>query len=395
VTQPDAAAAERQDGGPAVVWLAHSLGYGGDLMYLGPILKGYVEAFPATRIFCRRELLAGNRLGLPLDAVLRTATLTLTAPPAAGGYGRRLEVPSPGFLLRLLRLRPNLVVLYDFSRVTWLGALAARLVPGCRVLLLVEGDPAYRGARHGPVQRAIRRWIARRADQVQTSNAAGGRYLREQLGVAPDRLRIAPYLTSQPVIPPDRPAADPEGRVRVLFLNSITRRKGLDRLIAAVARLDPPVRQRMLLRVVGDGPDRPACARLAGALGIAGTVCFEGALPWARVGEAYAAADVFVSPTLADYRSLAGFEALAAGLPVIASCHDGAAAEVVEDGVNGFLVDPRDPEALAQALARLIADAPLRTRLAAASRARAARFTVAGCVAALVDASRAALAARR
>lgn len=361
-------------------------------MYLGPILEGYVDAFPATRIFCRRRLLAGNRERLPLAPVLRIATLTLGRPPTAGGYGRELEIPSPGFLVPLVGYRPELLVLYDFSRVTWLGALAAACLPRCRVLLLVEGDPAFRGARHGRLQRAIRRFIAARADVVLTSNDGGARYLRDRLGVAGARIRVGAYLTSEPRPPAVAAAADADGLVRLLFLNTLTPRKGLDRLLAAIARLPPSIRARMRLRVVGDGPALADSVRLAAALGIADRVGFEGALPWARVGEAYAAADVFVSPTLADYRSLTLFEALAAGLPLIASVFDGAAGEAVADGVNGHIVDPNDTAALAAALAPLIEDAGLRAAMAAASRARAAPYRHQACVDRLVAASRAALA---
>jgi glycosyltransferase involved in cell wall biosynthesis len=109
------------------------------------------------------------------------------------------------------------------------------------------------------------------------------------------------------------------------------------------------------------------------------------------VGNAYAAADVFVAPTLRDYRSLVGFEAIACGLPVIASVHDGAAAEVVVPGDNGFILDPRDTGALARALAWFIDRPEERARMGAASRTIARRYTVERIVANLVEASRLAL----
>ena len=52
-------------------------------------------------------------------------------------------------------------------------------------------------------------------------------------------------------------------------------------------------------------------------------------------------------PTLGDYRALVGFEALSAGLPIIGSVFDGASSEIIEEGVNGFIVDPRDEVSLA------------------------------------------------
>ncbi|MFO1154555.1 MAG: glycosyltransferase [Rhodospirillales bacterium] len=377
-----------------VAWLSHSFGYDGDFMYLAPILSEYCRRFPATRIIVEPKMLTKNEAGLPLAPWLHTKTLTLRRPSAAGDYGRVLDLPSPGFFFHLLRFRPQLLIFYDFSRVTWLGALAAAVMGRrCRVLLLIEGDPAYRGARHGRLQRAIRRLIARRASVVMTNNQPGAIYARDTLGVAADRLLIRPYLTSVP-LPATRDADEgTDDRLHFLFLNSITPRKGLACLIRAVAALDAAHRQRLRVRVVGDGAERAACERLSVELGVAEAFSFAGAVPWREVRRAYADADVFVNPSLRDYRSLAGFEAIACGLPVIASVHDGAAAEVVESG-NGFIVDPRDTGAFAAALAFFVDRRHEVERMAAASRAMASRYTVGRVVANLVEASRLALSRR-
>ena len=380
-----------------VAWLSHSFGYDNDFMYLGPILAGYCRRFPSTRVIVEPKMLANNEAGLPLAPWLRTKTLTLRPPSTAGDYGRVLELPGPGLIAHLLRFRPELLILYDFSRVTWLGALAAAgMGKGCRVLLLVEGDPAFRGVRHGRLQRAIRRLVARKASVVMTNNEAGAAYLRDVLAVAADKLVVRPYLTSVPASAGGpAPRSDPGAVVRFLFLNSITPRKGLDCLIRAVAALDAERRQRLSVRIVGDGAERSACERLAADLGIADAFIFAGAMPWRAVGDAYAAADVLVAPTLRDYRSLVGFEAIACGLPVIASVHDGAAAEVVVPGENGFIIDPRDTGALAAALAWFVDRPEELARMAAASRTIARRFTVERIVANLVEASRLALTGRR
>ncbi len=89
----------------------------------------------------------------------------------------------------------------------------------------------------------------------------------------------------------------------------------------------------------------------------------------------YAAADIFVFPTCYDPFGLVATEAMATGLPVVCSSAAGAV-EVIEDGVNGLIVqNPWNPDALAETLRKLTADADLRQRLGEAARQRAMRLT--------------------
>ena len=93
--------------------------------------------------------------------------------------------------------------------------------------------------------------------------------------------------------------------------------------------------------------------QLAADLGLAGRVHFLGQRR--DIPDLLAALDIFVLPSHSEGVSLALLEAMAAGLPVIATAVGGLP-EVVTDGENGLLIPPKDPEALAAALARLLAD---------------------------------------
>jgi glycosyltransferase involved in cell wall biosynthesis len=369
-------------------------------MYIGAILAEYCRHFPRTTIFCKPEMLAKNRRHLPLSPALHVRTLIVRRASADGDYERTLELPSPSLVTHLLRCRPDLLVLYDYSRVTWLGAFVARLMPRCRVLLLVEADPAFRGVQHTGIQLRIRRIIARQADVIMTNNRRGEEYVEGVLGADPAKVIVKPYLTSQPAAgesgdPAGKPTATgPDGLVTFVFVNSITHRKGLDYLVRAVGALDEARRKRVHVRVVGDGPQRADVERLATELGVTAHFTFVGYVPYDAVASHYREADVFVSPTLRDYRSLTGFEALSFGLPILTSVHDGASEEVVEEGVNGFIVDPRDVTQFADRIGRFVdAGADLAT-MQIASRRIAGRFSIAQVVANLVEASNRALAAR-
>jgi glycosyltransferase involved in cell wall biosynthesis len=152
-------------------------------------------------------------------------------------------------------------------------------------------------------------------------------------------------------------------------------------LIVSVGRLKAPKDFLTFLRalgrlrddsfevlIVGDGPDRPRLEQEIAALGLGGRVRLAGERH--DVAELLAGADVFVLPSASEGMPVSVLEAMAAGLPVVASRVGGLAEQVV-DGETGVLVSPGDADELAGALARLLRDPELRRRLGEAGRVRA------------------------
>jgi colanic acid/amylovoran biosynthesis glycosyltransferase len=121
------------------------------------------------------------------------------------------------------------------------------------------------------------------------------------------------------------------------------------------------------LRLVGDGPERVNLERAVAARGLSPYVSFTGSLAQDKVLELYRAADLFVLPSFGEGIPVVLMEAMAMEIPCIATRVDGVP-ELIRDGVNGILVPPADPEALAEAIARLIDDPALRRRLGIAAR---------------------------
>jgi glycosyltransferase involved in cell wall biosynthesis len=115
------------------------------------------------------------------------------------------------------------------------------------------------------------------------------------------------------------------------------------------------------LRLVGDGPHRSALQRLASELGVADCLRFLGHLDEASKMRELYAADLFVLPSLAEGLPSSATEAMAVGVPVIATNIAGTS-ELVEDGKSGLLVRPSDPQALADAIIRMIEDYEFRVR---------------------------------
>jgi len=130
---------------------------------------------------------------------------------------------------------------------------------------------------------------------------------------------------------------------------------------------------RAVLVVAGDGPERAALEESARAHGLAGRTRFLGFRD--DVPAVLRAFDVAVLASLWEATPLAGFESMAAGLPIVATAVDGLS-EVLEDGRTALLVPPASPSALAAAILRLADDAALAERLAGAAREESRRYSI-------------------
>jgi glycosyltransferase involved in cell wall biosynthesis len=149
------------------------------------------------------------------------------------------------------------------------------------------------------------------------------------------------------------------------FLGSLNASKGVDTLIAASAQLahKHPVR----LVVAGDGPLRAELDREASLSGV--PIAVLGRLPAADVPRFLAAVDVLAVPSYDEGLPRVVLEAMAMGIPVVASSVGGIP-EAIEHEKTGLLIPPSNPTALAKALARVLDDPALASRLGAAGRER-------------------------
>ncbi len=184
-------------------------------------------------------------------------------------------------------------------------------------------------------------------------------YAVAHVGLPEDRVDVVPNG-----VDPARYAVARTGGAGVLWLGLMVPVKRLDVLAAAMALLPEHAAS-----FVGDGPSRPLVPANVALPGFADDV-----RPW------LATADVLALPSAAENCPLVVLQAMAAGVPVVAS-GVGGVPELVEDGVTGLLVPPDDPAALAAALRDVLRDSGLRERMGAAAKARVAqRFTLARCV---------------
>jgi colanic acid/amylovoran biosynthesis glycosyltransferase len=209
-----------------------------------------------------------------------------------------------------------------------------------------------------------------------TCTGVGATHLRElapgaEVMLTYHGLDATRFAAPQRALGPD--GRDPDRPVRLLGVARLVPKKGIDVLLGALAALPADLHWRY--EHVGGGPLLDPLAAAAARLGLGRRITWRGALAHDQVVKAYRAADLFVlASRIAPDGDRDGLpnvllEAGALEQPVVAS-RTGAVPELIEDGVNGRLVPPDDPSALAVALAALIRNPAARLRFGRAGRSR-------------------------
>ncbi|MCC2962425.1 glycosyltransferase family 4 protein [Massilia sp. IC2-278] len=243
---------------------------------------------------------------------------------------------------------------------------------GCKTIFHLHGGTfrEYALERSGAL---MRRWIRHTLERSSLVIALSDSWAAFLEGFAPKaRVAVVPNAVPLPPASATAPAsladpADSHAAVpgRILFLGRLEAAKGTAELLDAVAQLAPRFPQLRL--VMGGSGDLEGFRRDAERRGIAARIDLPGWLDAAARDAELARASVFCLPSHAEGLPMAVLEAMAAGKAVVASSVGGIP-ELVRDGENGLLVPPRDGAALACALARLLEDEGLRSRLGASAR---------------------------
>jgi len=279
---------------------------------------------------------------------------------APGGRGiplKRFRLPGPngGFLINpsitsvLTRSSYDVVVIGGYAHPTMQLAMLVRLLQKKPWVLFAE--------RPGMNQRSYWRNWGRKLAMCLTGSAHGviatGRLARNVFAAAqterPATLFSLPYVIDHREflkIPRHRNGS---GTVSFMSCGDLIPRKGIDILIKAFQLASESV-PGISLKIVGDGPERKALTESIQHQW-RDRITFQGAVSFSERVTVFAGADVFIHPARHDGWGVVIQEAMAAGLPVIATRQTGAAYDLVEDEQNGFLVDAEDVIGLAQRIA--------------------------------------------
>jgi len=384
---------------------------------IGVVLKGYPRL---SETFIAQELAALERRGLvlalyslrhPTDAATHPVHGEIAAPvvylpeylrdePGRVLRGWRAARHLPGYRAALAAWRADLVRDRTANRVRRFGqalVLAAELPADIGHLYAHFLHTPASVARYAAMMRGLPWSVSAHAKDIWTTpdwekreklascawattcTRANALHLRS-LAVDPARVDLVYHgIDAQRFPPPDahiRSARDAARPVVILSVGRAVEKKGYDDLLPALSRM--PAAPDWRFEHVGGGPELPGLKAAADALGIADRITWFGTLTQPDVLARYRAADVFVlSSRVAGDGDRDGLpnvllEAQSQGVPCVATAVSGIP-ELIDDGVTGLLVPPRDRDALAVALARLIADPALRARLGAAGRDRTRR----------------------
>jgi len=159
----------------------------------------------------------------------------------------------------------------------------------------------------------------------------------------------------------------PNPKVKILFIGRLIARKGFQYVVQALPRIQTLCSVPFEVEVVGTGAMRSHLDGLAVKLGVSHLIKYVGTVPYEKLHESYQGADIFVLTSESEGMPAVTLEAMGCGLPIVTTNIPGNQ-EIVQEGINGYLVNVGDTEKLAQALTRLITDEQLRKKMGAASR---------------------------
>jgi glycosyltransferase involved in cell wall biosynthesis len=324
----------------------------------------------------------------PLLALEEIEGATLVADRPAPPLPKLQTVVPPRLLVRLLgragakgvmclllarRLRPDWIVCYSLIPHGLNSWLVGRLPGRRRVLYHMIGGPReWEGGGWKSDNRVVGRLgrpvpplerfflhVIRSFTAVVTMGEMGRRRLIDS-GVAADRVVAIPASFDEQRF---RPRDGAERRYQLVTVGSLIPRKRTSDFIQAAARLRDD-RPQLRAAIVGVGPLEAELREEASRLGVTDAVDFLGLRD--DVDEIYAASQVFVLTSRDEGLSVAQIEAMASGLPAVVS-NVGEAADLLQDGRNGYLFPAGDVETLVTRLATLLDDPQVRERMAEAA----------------------------
>lgn len=337
-----------------VAWLVPSVELGA---YWQPVLAEFAQVFKQT-IFYTGLVWPGFDPSIPgADTIQIVGAMKSLEMTKTQGYSRRLMLVSPGIIGELIKFKPDLIFAQAYSLWTLL-ALLLKPWGKWRFIIIYDGSSPNSDFRDSKFRSWFRRVMSRYADAFVANSYGARDYLIEGVGAKPESIFTRTYLvpdaqTLQQNLANSQPASLIRKHPAFLYVGRITPRKGLNVLLEACAILQSQGYQDYSLLVIGTGEQQAELEAFIKNHNLESQVEWIGWVEYGNLGAYFQQADVFVFPTFEDIWGMVALEAMVFGKAVICSKWAGAA-EMVSDGINGYIFDPYNPQELASAMCRFI-----------------------------------------
>ncbi|NOQ14935.1 MAG: glycosyltransferase [Methyloprofundus sp.] len=245
------------------------------------------------------------------------------------------------------------------------------------VIITAHGGDAF--ALQGSLLAKVKHWSLKNcsawtSNTTATANAFGGDIAQPE--IIPMGIDCQKFSSGNASILRSRLAKD---ALVLLFVGRLVEKKGVKDLLVAYSQLTNEQRNQTQLWIIGDGSERSALEMLSRSLQLENKVTFWGKLPNEQLPDYYAAADIFIAPSITDSagdtegQGITLVEAMASATAII-STDTGGINEVIEHNATGLLTPPKNPVKLKAAIIRLIEDQELRKMLAQKAKLAAQNY---------------------
>jgi len=283
---------------------------------------------------------------------------------------------NPTIVNEIIKSKPHIIIISGYLDPTmWLVFAIAKLLK-IPMVYWTEGIKEPKSIL-GMITRPLRMLFVKKTNAIVVPGRVSRSYVIS-LGASAEKVFIAPntidnelFIELSRKYQPDKERLkdklELKGRVLILCVSQLIRRKGIEYLLYAYGKLEQEF-DDIALVIVGSGPLEFHLKDLANSLNLKNFKIIHSGLSLEELIELYSAADIFVLPTLEDVWGFVVNEAMACSLPIIATRASQAAIEMISHGENGYVVREADVESLFNSLKELVCDDKLREKMGKKSR---------------------------
>jgi len=337
-----------------IAWLLPSLSRG---VYWQPVLSEFTKRFNQTTIYTGdwSDFTPGFEGSFSVEVVGQTKFVKTELSQV--GYSSGFSYVSLKIVSHLLNYKPHVIFAHSFSVWTLLAGLFKPL-GRWKLIIAYDGSSPIIDRRNSKLHLLYRRMIVQIADALITNSQGGKTYLAEVLGARENSVFAQPYQVPNPkALSGQVEEANlnlPQLQHPIFMFSGVVQvRKGLRFLLEACHILKQQGYQDYTLLVVGEGPQREELKEFVKNHDLDDQIYWTGWVEYGKLGNYFKQADVFVFSTLEDIWGMVVLEAMAFGKPILCSKWAGVA-EMVVEGENGYIFDPRNPQELAELMQRCI-----------------------------------------